>query len=432
MKILVTGAGGFIGRTVTRHLLHKGHYVSAIVRRGTSISLDHPHLQWHVGDIRNMTFLETCMRDTDIVVHLAAAKSDEPDSYAINVTGTKNLLSACRQSGVKGIIHISTISTKLSKKGVYGNTKHAADEAVRASGIPAVILKPSVVYGDMHTGIFGTLIGYTKLPIVPVIGPGTFTSRPIHVDDVSLAIEQVLSRPLPPQCTIYDLGGPDTVSFNELILLIAKQIHQKNVFLFHIPISVALVLARILEVLMKKPPITMSNVIATAQDVKVDAEVFYHEYDFRPRSLKQGLKDIADHERSERSNKEKESYALMRYILPDAQISTYHTDLFEQAVIAYDLGTHRISPILLRSPWCIGAFDAVTRFSRRSGAFQRKLLIAAAIIECSPLSSDWLLPKERNISRLAVDAFLYGSRSAGKLILGIFLICIPGLYKHNA
>jgi len=428
MKVLITGAGGFIGTMVTKHLLEKGYDVSGIVRRGTSISFDHPHMRWHVGDIRDTAFLEICVRDIDTVVHLAAAKADEPESFAVNVTGTKNLIAACHAAKVKGFVNISTISTKLSKKGVYGNTKHEADELVQASGIPAVILKPSIVYGDIHAGIFGTLIGYTRLPVVPVIGSGTFTSRPIHVADVAVAIEHTLVRQLPRACAIYDLGGPDIVSFNNLVRIIAQEIHRKKVVLLHIPIPVAYLLARVFEVLTKKKPITVSNVIATGQDVKVDAEVFFREYDFHPRALRQGLRDML----RDRDSEKKESYALLRYVMPKAPIGKYHTDLFERAVGAYGLDAHHISPFILSTRSRIGAFDAVTRLLRPSGAFQRKLLIAAAILECSPLSSDWLLPQERSLQSLAMDIFRYGFKVIGKLMLGVLLLCIPGLYKHNA
>jgi len=245
-----------------------------------------------VGDIRDANFLAVCMDGVETVIHLAAAKSDEDDSYEVNVTGTKNLLDACSMAKVQGIINVSTISTKFAKKGLYGVTKQAADDVLKNGRIPVVIIKPSVIYGDSESGIFGTLIRYTKLPIVPVIGAGSFMMRPLHVSDIAVAIEKILSRPFDKKYIIYDLGGPESVSFNNLVRLVGRAIHGKSVFLFHIPVSVGYAVAKVFAVLFKKPPITTSNVMATNQEAPINHEFFYKSYDFHPRPLDQGLEEL--------------------------------------------------------------------------------------------------------------------------------------------
>ena len=128
MKVLITGAGGFIGQAVTSRLLEEGYTVAVLVRSSRSISFYHPKLEWLLGDMRDKKSLVQNTKGVDVVVHLAAAKSDERESYEINVTGAQNLLEACETNGVKRIINISTISTKLPQKGVYAETKEKADE----------------------------------------------------------------------------------------------------------------------------------------------------------------------------------------------------------------------------------------------------------------------------------------------------------------
>ncbi len=89
MRVVVTGAGGFIGKTLTPHLLDRGYEVIAMVHRSTDISFYHENLTWRVGDITDAAFVRSCVSGAHYVVHLAARKSDEPSSYATNVEGAK-------------------------------------------------------------------------------------------------------------------------------------------------------------------------------------------------------------------------------------------------------------------------------------------------------------------------------------------------------
>ncbi|HEY4502311.1 MAG TPA: NAD-dependent epimerase/dehydratase family protein [Candidatus Paceibacterota bacterium] len=427
MNIFVTGAGGFIGKVLTKHLLDRGYIVSALVRKPTDISFCHANLHWYVGDIRNSDFLKKSLVGTEIVIHLAAAKSDEDDSYEINVTGTRNILTACQQNNIRGIINVSTISTKFARKGLYGTTKQKADAVLKDGHVPVVIIKPSVVYGDDESGILGSLIRYTKLPIVPVIGTGLFKLRPIHVSDVATAIEKILSQPFSGQYTIFDLGGPDNISFNDLVMLVGEKLHNKRVFLLHIPVSVGLVIARVLGFLLKKPPLSTSNVIATNQEAEIEHESFWKTYNFHPRTLKQGLDEL----KTESQSRAKESHALLSYIAGGKRIDPGQEKLFEQAIIFYKLHNYSISSFILVSKRRIGALDAITKLVYPSGVFQRKLLIGAALIECSPISSEVLLPREIGIIRLFMRLAALTCLSFGKLVYGSFLLCIPHVYKNN-
>lgn len=426
MKVLVTGAGGLIGRTVTSHLLAQGYQVNALVRRSEDILYAHPLLTWHVGDIRNIESLTDAVRHVDAVVHLAGAKSDEKHSWETNVTGTQRLLTLCEQEqSIQHIIYTSSISTKFKRKGLYAETKQAADELAAKSTLPITTLKLSVVYGDTESGILGTLVRYTRLPLTPLIGNGTVTFQPIHVDDVASAIEKIIARGATESMT-YELGGRERISLRDFARMIGSELSGRSVRFLYIPTVFGTILARGLAYVLKKPPVTVSNVIGMTEEAEVDAEPFYNDYTFSPQSLSVGLAKVKRLQELQST----EPYALLRYVsrkTPDTSMVTR----YEQAIQYYALQSHVIDPRILQNPVLLGALDAATRITHRSGVFQRKLLVAAALFECSPTSAGTLLPRPLSRTALIFRLSLLGIRAGAKLALGMLLLLIMPRFVHR-
>jgi NADH dehydrogenase len=196
---------------------------------------------------------------------------------------------ACRRGGAGFIVHVSTQSAKLKRKGTYALTKEAADKVFLESGFPVTILRSSLVYGDAESGAFGSLVKFAKLPVIPVMGPGTATHWPIHADDLARAIEVAALRPQT-RGQIYDVGGADSATTNELLDLIGKTQGRARPKV-HIPLGVGLLAATVFSVL-PKPPFTRSNVLGSNEQVYMDVERFFREFGFTPRRLADGLSDV--------------------------------------------------------------------------------------------------------------------------------------------
>jgi len=176
MKILVTGATGFIGSHLTERLAKDGHNVSALVRGSVENShkeslgmIKGMKVSIHQGDLLDKESLCRAVKGNDVVFHLAAIarpmKIADSAYFRVNADGTKNLLDACRKAGVKKIIHMSSVSAVGPARGgkpvneksrtlpidTYGKSKLAAEKLIlkyiRDYKMSVVILRPPMVFG---------------------------------------------------------------------------------------------------------------------------------------------------------------------------------------------------------------------------------------------------------------------------------------------
>ncbi len=292
-SVLVTGASGFIGRALCGYLRGRGYRVRALTRASSSWAED-GDIERVIGDMQDLASLKAATTGVDWVAHLAAAKSDEADSDKTNVLGAKNLIEACRANGVGFIVNVSTQSAKLQKKGTYAATKHQADETFHGSGFPVTTLRSSLVYGDLTGGVFASLVKFAKCPVIPVMGSGSAPHWPIHLEDLCRAIEVAALRPST-RGEVYEVGGPDQASTNQLLDLIAARLGRRGVKL-HLPIWLGLLMAKVFSIL-PRPPFTRSNVLGSNEHVSMNVERFFRDFELRPRPLAQGLEELFEAKR---------------------------------------------------------------------------------------------------------------------------------------
>lgn len=175
MKILVTGATGFIGSHLVERLVGDGHKVIAFVRDSDSKTyaegleaLEKLGVEMFHGDILDSKSIETAARGKDVVFHLAAIARPmaipDKEYFTVNEHGTRNVLDACLKCGTKKVIHMSSLSAVGPTRGdkpmdeksplmpvdVYGESKMAAEKVVHEyvmRGLDVIILRPSMVFG---------------------------------------------------------------------------------------------------------------------------------------------------------------------------------------------------------------------------------------------------------------------------------------------
>ncbi|PIN93059.1 hypothetical protein COU54_04450 [Candidatus Pacearchaeota archaeon CG10_big_fil_rev_8_21_14_0_10_31_24] len=428
-KLLITGAGGFIGQKVVNYFLGKGYRVRAFVRK-KNLLLKNSNLEIVYGDMRDYDSLDKACKGMNFVIHLAGAKSDEKDSYNINVNGAKNLIKAGKSNKIKRIVNISTESVYLVEKGAYAKTKLEADELFNKSGLDVITLRPSVVYGDLKNGVFGSLVKFASLPVTPVIGFGKYKFRPIYIEDLAKSIEISISHKSLPE-KIYDVGSREGISMNDLIKKISKEILKKKPRILHLPVSIGYGIHKTLSLVSNKPIISESNILGSTQEIKSDSSKYFRDF-FIPRDINLGFKEII----SKRDNLAEEFEVLSRYILSscDSSYLPMKEDIekYSKALKIRNINKKRFSEVLYNYPFLIGGLDAISRILYPKGSFQKKLNIVAILIECHPVSAKWLLPKERSFISLVWRSSLLILRSIIKFLLGILLLLVPNFVEKNA
>ncbi len=249
MKILVTGATGFIGPKVVHALRAQQRDVRALVR--------HPERATYIaglgadvvpGDVTDPVSLQAAIKGCTHVVHLVAIIKGRPaDFHKVMTVGTQNLIAAAKAEGVQRLVLMSALGTSETAALTvpYFAAKWAEERDVAASGIEYTTFRPSFVFGR-DGGALPTFIRQVKLsPVVTVIGEGLQRSQPIWVEDVAAIFAKSVDLPAAAN-RVFELGGPDTVDWNGLYRTIAKVLGKRRK-LVHVPIGLARSGARLTE-----------------------------------------------------------------------------------------------------------------------------------------------------------------------------------------
>jgi NADH dehydrogenase len=412
---------------VVGYLLEKNWNVVALVRSG-KLNIHSPNLKIVKGDIRSQNLLIQELKNIKYIVHLAGAKQDESDSYEINVGGIKNIIEAAKVSSVGLIVNISTISTRISKKGIYGKTKLIADGLIEKSGIDYITLKPSIIYGDINSGILGSISKFSFFGLVPVFGSGKCKFRPIHVLDVARSIEVALTEPAL-RNNVFDVVGPDLLSYNEIISLFGDKVFNKKFNPVHFPVKFGFFIAKFSSYFLYKSPITQSNILGSNQDTEMNFDKFYSSFKLKPKSFSEGLKFIKDE-----SLIFDEANLILSYVssLSNPKITVTEKERSIYYKVRDKASVEReLDSLIYRNKFILGPLDIFSTLFYKNGVFAQKMNIASAIIECSTISSAWLTPKIMSKFDVIKYLFKLSVNLVFKLIGAVLLLPFQNFIKRN-
>jgi NADH dehydrogenase len=222
-RVLLTGASGFVGGHVLRRLIAGGFRPVCLARSPQALRDKIAGLSADVhivpGDVREAAGLSEAARQADAAIHLVGIIFERGgQSFSgVHYEGTRNVVQACREAGIKRLVHMSALGTRPDAPSKYHQTKYMAEQQVIKSGLDWTIFRPSIIHGP--DGEFMEMMKTFSCrlipPIMPYFGSGENRLQPVDVRDVAecfvkaLSLERTIHRS-------YDLGGPRTYSWKEL------------------------------------------------------------------------------------------------------------------------------------------------------------------------------------------------------------------------
>ena len=252
MSKLVTiyGGGGFVGRYIARRMAKEGWRVRVAVRRPNEALFVRPYgtvgqVEPVFCNIRDDASVRMAMLGADAVVNCVGTfdRGGKNNFTAVQTEGAARIARIAAGLKVGHLVHISAIGADPEGASLYAQSKGAGEAAILAVFPSAVILRPSVIFGN-EDGFFNRFAGMARLgPILPVVGGGT-KFQPVFVDDVAqAAVQGVTGRAAP---GVYELGGPDVDSFKGLMHRMLAVIHRRRLVL-NVPFFVARIMATVLD-----------------------------------------------------------------------------------------------------------------------------------------------------------------------------------------
>ncbi|MGQ8632331.1 SDR family oxidoreductase [Agrobacterium sp. DKPNP3] len=221
MKILILGATGFIGSEVVRSLHGRGHAITGLARSVTRATDKWPFVTWISADLARMTQASNwnaLVGDHDAIVNCAGALQDglSDDLAATQEKAMLALYEAAAQAGGRLVIQISARTAGAAADLPFLATKRHADQALAASRLPYVILRPALVVGRNAHGGTALVRALAGCPLVLPLVNGAMPVRTVAVDDVAATVCAAIDGEVPPGSDL-ELAAEETLTLQDMV-----------------------------------------------------------------------------------------------------------------------------------------------------------------------------------------------------------------------
>lgn len=292
--ILVAGGSGIIGGAVVRWLVGQGADVTVLTAhpRKSLARIERLGARAIEGDVRDETSLDRAVAGADVVVQALSFPNypmEKPRKgftfWEFEAKGTERLVAAAVRAGAERFVFSSGVGAAPDAPKHWFRAKWAGEEAVRASGIPYAIIRPSWAYGPEDRALNRFVQFHRWLPFVPVVGDGEQKLQPVFIDDVGEVFARA-ARPDGPVGT-FELGGPEVMTMND-VLRAMMEARGKRKPLVHFPAFLPK-LAGFFAQILPKPPLTPDAVDFLLADAVADVDPLVRAFGIELTPFREGL-----------------------------------------------------------------------------------------------------------------------------------------------
>ena len=274
-KILLAGGAGMVGQNLAPLLLEAGDRVVALDKNEANLGLLarlNPGIDAHRVDLAEPGPWRDLFAGASAVIDLKAqiASPDDAVFERNNVRTQEQLLDACRAHGVPHLVHLSSSVVISVARDGYAESKRAAEEMVRRSGLPFTILRPALMFGCFdakHLGYITRLL--ERLPVLPIPGSGRYMRQPLYVLDLCRVILRALERG--PDGATHNIIGHERIDFIDLLRTIARE-RRLHRLLLPVPMPAFAAALWMAARVLRRPPFTKEQLeaLVAGDDFPVD------------------------------------------------------------------------------------------------------------------------------------------------------------------
>ncbi len=318
MKVLITGATGFLGGKLAQRLHSMGYRVTAVGRnKAKGMMLEDQGIRFIQVDLSDAQAIMSLCKGQDYVFHSAALSSPwgkYQDFYSANVAGTRNLIAGCEQHQIKRLIHVSTPSIyfdftdryniketdPLPEKPInhYAATKLLAEKEIETAfknGLAVISIRPRALFGPDDTALFPRLLKANDTVGIPIVDGASALVDITYVENVVDALILCMTAPQNALGKKYNITNGEPLAliyiFEEIFRKLGKTMHRRN-----ISYKNALRIAKMTEVISstllfgKEPVITCYSIGVLAKSQTLNIEAAKKDLGYTPRiSIAEGL-----------------------------------------------------------------------------------------------------------------------------------------------
>lgn len=262
MRVAITGGTGFVGRHLARELVARGHEV-VLIARGKDLRDESIYklagASFFASDLSDFRELRRAFSGCEAVAHCAGINREiGTQTYKrVHIEGTRHAVEAARQAGVGKIVLLSFLRARPNCGSAYHESKWAAEEIVRASGLDYTIFKAGVIYGRGDHMLDHLSHALYTFPLFGLVGVREKPIRPMAVEDLVVAIRTSFEDERLANKTV-SITGPEEIALSEAVRRVG-QVIQRNPLYVPTPLAIQKIIAWVAERTMKIPLLSLAQ-----------------------------------------------------------------------------------------------------------------------------------------------------------------------------